>query len=613
MRVRTPNRNTEQNQLQLDARIEQGKRDNQVFNDELMRGLKADKTVDAQSKAIGEAALTKLRLDLGRNPLQTALAIVADAQTRAKNPGVIDRYVQPYLERVQGQQQVDDASAAPEMEQMFEAEGINDPMRVSTRTPTAVAAFENPLTQDLQVDIDAIRAAPGNLLKKMMKTLNKYEGAKGFRRENKGVPAEQQFKNFLKSNLLHLYNSVSPEYRDRARQWYVGANKLSQAVADQYGLSLPQVSGVMAALSPQQDWYMNYDIGVRVIDTFAKAQNEVFSPDMEAAMQRFMDNPANARQRPVHQARLDAMRGKTLAELNPMEAAYFMRFYDEANNPNGAKYRYISPEGELLEFATRKDGEPASIRMNGFGNIEKAIRMIQDGSRENISASLGDRHKVRSFYNNILNPMSDRGDVTIDTHAVAAALLQPLAGADIEVSHNLGTSGDTSSITGVKGSYGVFADAYREAAAEAGVLPREMQSITWEAIRGLYSGFKNAENKKAIKEIWKNYDKGTISLDEARGEIYDKARGINPAAWEDRTEPFGGPNDVGRDSSGPQSDGVPSQSVELSGVILPGSGDGQSGRRSAGQSAGVLSLPPEARQLTRRLYLRRTHKHHRCG
>ena len=326
VRVRTPNRNTEQNQLQLDAQIEQGKRDNQAFNDELMRGLKADKTVDAQSKAIGEAALTKLRLDLGRNPLQTASAIVADAQTRAKNPGVIDRYVQPYLERVQGQQQVDDASAAPEMEQMFEAEGPNDPMRVSTRTPTAVAAFENPLTQDLQVDIDAIRAAPGNLLKKMMKTLNKYDGAKGFRRENKGVPAEQQFKNFLKSNLLHLYNSVSPEYRDRARQWYVGANKLSQAVADQYGLSLPQVSGVMAALSPQQDWYMNYDIGVRVIDTFANAQNEVFSPEMEAAMQRFMDNPANARQRPLHQARLDAMRGKTLAEVRQYRSGIFHPF-----------------------------------------------------------------------------------------------------------------------------------------------------------------------------------------------------------------------------------------------------------------------------------------------
>ena len=40
----------------------------------------------------------------------------------------------------------------------------------------------------------------------------------------------------FKKNLLHLYNSVTPEYRERARQWYVGANKLSQQAADKYRL-----------------------------------------------------------------------------------------------------------------------------------------------------------------------------------------------------------------------------------------------------------------------------------------------------------------------------------------------------------------------------------------
>ena len=137
----------------------------------------------------------------------------------------------------------------------------------------------------------------------------------------------------------------------------------------------------------------------------------------------------------------------------------------------------------------------------------KAIRIIKDGSRENISSNLGDRHKVRSFYNNILNPMSDRGDVTIDTHAVAAGLLQPLGGSAPEVSHNLGTMGDTSAITGVMGSYGILADAYREAAAEVGILPREMQSITWEAVRGLFANFKNPKNVKRARTSGKNTTK----------------------------------------------------------------------------------------------------------
>jgi hypothetical protein len=38
----------------------------------------------------------------------------------------------------------------------------------------------------------------------------------------------EQTVEFAKSNLLALYDSVSPEYRDRAKLWYVGANKLSQ-------------------------------------------------------------------------------------------------------------------------------------------------------------------------------------------------------------------------------------------------------------------------------------------------------------------------------------------------------------------------------------------------
>ena len=39
-------------------------------------------------------------------------------------------------------------------------------------------------------------------------------------------------------------------------------------------------------------------------------------------------------------------------------------------------------------------------------------------------------------------------------------------------------AGGKSSITGAVGAYGLYAEAYRQAAAETGVLPREMQSIT---------------------------------------------------------------------------------------------------------------------------------------
>ena len=241
LRVRDRDDQAADAQQQIDARIEQGKRDNQAFNDQLRNALDNDNNVDLQTKAVAQDALQKLRLDLGNTPVSHAQAILDDAIARARTPQIVEQYVRPYLDRVIQQQQAKEPNKVNEaqsmqLDNMFE--GVNDPMRVSTRVPSAATRFEDPIEQDLQINMDAIRSSPGKipLLRKMLKRLNAYEGQKGFRRDNKGRPADQHFKDFVKSNLLYLYNSVSPEYRERARQWYVGANRLSQEAADNYGL-----------------------------------------------------------------------------------------------------------------------------------------------------------------------------------------------------------------------------------------------------------------------------------------------------------------------------------------------------------------------------------------
>ena len=114
-------------------------------------------------------------------------------------------------------------------------------------------------------------------------------------------------------------------------------------------------------------------------------------------------------------------------DMNSHQKAIFIRFWDEINNPERG-HRVITPEGELIDFQMTVKGEKSGTAWNGFGDIKKAINIIENGSRENIDEQLGMMHKVRSFYNNILSPMSDQGDVTIDTHAAAAGHLRPFSG-----------------------------------------------------------------------------------------------------------------------------------------------------------------------------------------
>ena len=122
------------------------------------------------------------------------------------------------------------------------------------------------------------------------------------------------------------------------------------------------------------------------------------------------------------------------------------------------------------------------------------------------------------------------GFVTIDTHAVAAGLLKPLGGSAFEVSHNFGTKGSSSKITGLNGVYSLYEEGYRRAANERGVLPREMQSITWEAVRGLFRPeYKSQKsNVDVVDNIWKQYNKKLITLDQAREAVYEHAQDINP-------------------------------------------------------------------------------------
>lgn len=403
------------------------------------------------------------------------------------------------------------------------------PNVVSTRLPTAVKATEDPLANNLVIDLQAAKTDP-DAFNHNVGLIKQYPNFASKAR-NPEKQAED-FINEVKDNLLFLHDQVPDATRQRSKLWYDGARNITSKWSNEYQVPDQAVSGVLAVLSPQKDWFMNVSLGQRVLDIMGGKQAYKWDDGMTEMAKVIWSKPQYA---PM----VDAIKGKTLAEItDPGLKAMWLRTYDQAYLPR--EHQIVTPEGDFSGLRMNADGKtPTKTGWGSLNEIGKAIVILGDPSKANISNNLGDMHKVRNFYNNIYAPNDPSGAVTIDTHAVAAGLLRPLSGNSREVMHNFGSGllGEggpkNSSITGVKGTYGLYAEAYRRAAQERGILPREMQSITWEAVRGLFPDtFKTATNADKIDNIWLQYRKGKLSLDEARNEVFNAAGGINAPEWE---------------------------------------------------------------------------------
>ena len=419
---------------------------------------------------------------------------------------------------------------------------VKDEVEISTQNPSGVKRTYDPITQMLSIDEKAVLETMATNPKYRRKTI---DAIKSYGFMPIGVKDEELislFKKNIVNNLLFLYNRVPKKIRERSKLWYDGANKISNEMADKYGLSLQQVSAIMAAMSPQKDWFQNVSMGERAIDILTQHGDRSWSPEMLKYAESYVKEETKRADREKRQDDFEkikrvAEKGTPLNEMDVKSAAAFIRAYDEAFHSR--QYRIVTPEGGFGDLVTNKDGKPSTMMWSTYGPIEKAVSIFRDGSRENISEQLGFEHKIRSFYNNIAAPGSDLEHVTIDTHAVAAALFESLAGTDPEVKQNFGGTG-TSDITGVGGTYGLIADAYREAAAQVGVLPREMQSITWEAVRGLFDEDIKSSIKDPVKAEWTKYREGEQSFEQARDKIIaisrnkrsnDKGVDIPPPDW----------------------------------------------------------------------------------
>jgi hypothetical protein len=426
------------------------------------------------------------------------------------------------------------------------ASGPDHPALIPQRLITSKKLLDTNTTKNT-VDLEAIKSTP-KLFDQHVGIVRGYPNVRADVAKNADNNSlSEHFIDHAVKNLLALHDAVPPEVRDRGKKWYDGARAITEKWSKDYNIPDHSVAGALAALSPQKDWYQNVSLAHRVIHTM-KGMGEnfyhgfQFSPEMEKTLQS-----VGSLNKPEYSGIHDVIRGKSLGDLDRLSIpddeksiakAMWIRLHDQAYNPRD--HRIVNPEGTFGDYVKTKSGARAAAGWGSLTEIAKAIQAIEHaGNPEKLSSLMGEKHKVRNFYNNILHPNSSKGDVTIDTHAVAAALMRPLSGNSVEVAHNFGSyagkgqpNAGGSAITGVQGTYPLYAEAYRRAAKERGIHPREMQSITWEAIRGLFPDtFKTEKNAKDIDGVWAKYRNGEISQDEARSQVVKKAGGVRPPTW----------------------------------------------------------------------------------
>ena len=387
----------------------------------------------------------------------------------------------------------------------------------------------------------------------------------------------------MKSNLKYLY-----EHADKSTQvWYDGARALVDDRVKLFGFNDASTAAVYAALSPTKDWDQNVHIADMLMQTYKNQQDHRWD--------KAMDDKSKTLWSAKLQPAVDLVRGKTLGELkSPAEKAMWIRTYDETHND--PSYRTVLPNGALGPVTRNKDGTPSKVVWQSLPAITNAVKALEaNGDPAIISESMGNAHKVRSFYNNILDPHSANGDVTIDTHAVGAALLRQLSGSTAAVLHNFGNApmkadkpegweaAGSSVKTGLSGLYPVYAQAYREAAHELGIQPRQLQSAVWVVKRDTF-GELSKKTQGEVEQAWRDYhDNPKITLPETQqkiGLLIGLEKHERSYRDDERIGRPGDARELHRDGVGPAAAGV----------------ERRAGGGVAGRAAGLVAVRTEERR-----------------
>jgi hypothetical protein len=327
-----------------------------------------------------------------------------------------------------------------------------------------------------------------------------------------------------------------------AQRWYDVANKFNTSIANRHRIRPEAVHATMAIFSAKTGWPVNVGGGLHAVnimaanptlaaDDFVKMRadridtlvdkNEKDAEKLRKA-QEILD-PKNKKSTPSERAQAEkdkknaeARMKKTKIELENIEKWSLEEWAKNIGGKIDGKLRdqppkvggrYIKTQERFgldggsiraIEFDVKEDGtytpiitknsavmahDPEVKHAKVFEILKAAFDGDEDAMYELIDKNLGDGAKVRSFYNNMSDPNeADFASVTIDTHQ--AGLLVGVPGNNSDEWFNKGIFGEKGkSEVGAPFAYPLMKEATERFAEKYGLMPREAQSILWEAQR----------------------------------------------------------------------------------------------------------------------------------
>lgn len=253
--------------------------------------------------------------------------------------------------------------------------------------------------------------------------------------------------------MLANFRKATPDQVRDGMAWYQGAHDIvSTATAKYPGITEDQAVAVMAVCSPRTRWPKN----VQQFEAILKVHHDDGSVTIDA----------------------DTFKG----------------LKNKAGVPGPGTYRVRDLSGDQLSFV---HPELKAVRNLPFGeHADQAFRALRGEPVNDVVSGI----KIRNFYNNIRRP-EDARSATFDAWAVRGMVkpgvrlpvpryTKDAAGNKVRVPYTMSENADTQTYftkpnakkAGLEegtGMYPFFGSAAQIAAREAGVLPQQMQAVTW--------------------------------------------------------------------------------------------------------------------------------------